>query len=60
MESTNLCVALRAMIDLWIEKQRKVLAAPLAWHSQASTHWCPSLHRARHDAQLWDYAQPAA
>lgn len=76
MESTNLCVALWALVDLWSEKQRKVSGVPLAqhgmaWHSQASAHQCPSLHRAQHDVQhhpftgssicedlLWDYAQP--
>lgn len=39
MESTNLCVALRALVDLWIEKQRKVFgcASNTAWHG-ASRH----------------------
>lgn len=45
----------------------------MAWHSQVSTHRCPSLHRAQHDAQhhpftrssicedlLWDSAQSMA
>lgn len=67
MESTNLCVALWAMIDLWHEKQRKVSDVALA-----QPGICPSVSvpaKAQHDAQhhpftiyedlLWNYGQPA-
>ena len=41
MESTNLRVAFWALVDLWSEKQRKVLAVPLAQHRMAQPGVCP-------------------
>lgn len=43
MESTNLCVALRALVYLWSEKQRKILAVPLAQHGMAQPGVHPSV-----------------
>lgn len=53
MERANLCVTLWALIDLWRKKRRKVLSVSLAQDNgaQVSSHQCPSLQRAQHNAQ---------
>lgn len=43
MERTNLCVAVRALVDLWSEKLRKVSAVPLARHGMAQLVVHPSV-----------------
>lgn len=41
MESTNLCVALWALVDLWSKKQTKFLAVPQARCSLTQPFICP-------------------